>query len=115
MGKKNNDCMVIRIDKELKEGFEIFCREIGITVSGAVNLLVRNTIKQQKIPFKITSSNTVKTAYEGGNNQTLRTSIRFDENLKMEFRKICSEIGLPMSCIIKMFMLNCVKTGKLPF
>ena len=43
----------IRIDKELKEQAEYFFNELGLNMSSAFNIFVRQSLRQGKIPFEI--------------------------------------------------------------
>jgi len=43
----------IRIDKELKEQAERFFSELGLNMSSAFNIFVRQSLRQGKIPFEI--------------------------------------------------------------
>jgi DNA-damage-inducible protein J len=46
----------IRIDKELKEDAEIFFSELGLNMTTAFNLFVRQALRLGKIPFEIVLS-----------------------------------------------------------
>ena len=43
----------IRIDKELKERAEAFFNELGLNMSSAFNIFVRQALRQGKIPFEL--------------------------------------------------------------
>jgi len=43
----------IRIDKDLKEQAECFFNELGLNMSSAFNIFVRQSLRQGKIPFEI--------------------------------------------------------------
>jgi len=45
----------IRIDKDLKERAEIFFADLGLNMTTAFNIFVRQSLKQGKIPFEIIS------------------------------------------------------------
>lgn len=115
MAKELNEYMSIRLEKTLKENFEAFCESCGITVSGAISMLVKHTINEQKIPFRISATPEVMGIHEGGKKQIERISIRIDKEHREEFSKVCKHIGVPMGRIVKMFMANCLNNGKLPF
>lgn len=120
MAEKKNLYLSIRLDPELKAKFELFCSHCGTTLSGAVNLMAAEVIKGKALPF-------VPTAAEGyftGNNPVFgtgtgeRASIRFDQDKREAFKEACAKLGvggLSMSEVVKMFMLYCVNTGKMPF
>lgn len=115
MAGKNNKYMSIRLDETLKNTFEVFCKNCGMTLSGAVNMLVKQTIRENKIPFCITSAPEVLGFYEGGERQVGRASIRIDKESRTEFSKVCDNIDISMSRLVKMFMANCLNTGTMPF
>jgi len=43
----------VRIDDEVKRGFEKFCSEVGLNVSVAVNMFAKTVIREQRLPFDI--------------------------------------------------------------
>lgn len=43
----------VRIDKDLKKQFEIFCNETGLTISTAINIFIKTVVRENEIPFKI--------------------------------------------------------------
>lgn len=43
----------IRMDAELKKQFDAFCKEVGLTMSAAVNVFARKAVKEKRIPFSI--------------------------------------------------------------
>lgn len=45
--------MNINIDPDVKQQFEDFCDNVGMSVSTAVNLFVHRVIKDNKLPFEI--------------------------------------------------------------
>lgn len=45
----------VRIDEDLKRRFDAFCAEVGMNASVAVNLFVKAVIREQRIPFEITT------------------------------------------------------------
>ena len=64
----------VRIDEDLKKQFENFCNETGLNISTAINIFVKTVIREQQIPFKITTD----PFYSAENMTHLRKSI---ENL----------------------------------
>jgi DNA-damage-inducible protein J len=47
--------VTIRVDEEIKRRFEEFCSDVGINMSVAVNMFIRASLKEQRIPFLIES------------------------------------------------------------
>jgi len=45
----------IRMDKQLKNQFETFCNNTGLTMSTAFNVFAKTSVRLQKIPFEITT------------------------------------------------------------
>lgn len=43
----------IRMDRELKNQFNAFCRDMGITMTTAFNLFAKKTVREYRIPFEI--------------------------------------------------------------
>ena len=50
----------IRVDEDIKRNFEEFCSNVGINMSVAVNMFIRASLKDQKIPFPIESARSLK-------------------------------------------------------
>ena len=48
--------VTIRIDEGIKSRFEEFCADVGINMSVAVNMFIRASLKEQKIPFPVEAS-----------------------------------------------------------
>lgn len=108
-----NTGLTIRIDSQLKKDFTTFCDNAGISVSVAVNLLALTSVKEQKIPFEIKMVNYDRKSK--GNKETVRILIRIEDKVKDNFSKICNKLGIPMSMVIRMYMLQCVEEEKIPF
>ena len=104
----------VRVDRELKESFGVFCKKCGLTVSGAVNIMVKKAIDTKTIPFEVSVCEPIG-AYQGGEVQDMRISVRIEEEYKEAFMAVCDTIGISMSRIIKMYMLRCLSNGKIPF
>jgi DNA-damage-inducible protein J len=45
----------IRMDTQLKDQFETFCKNTGLTMSTAFNVFAKTSVRLQKIPFEITA------------------------------------------------------------
>jgi DNA-damage-inducible protein J len=45
----------IRMDRQLKDQFETFCNNAGLTMSTAFNVFAKTSVRLQKIPFEITA------------------------------------------------------------
>jgi len=64
----------IRIDKELKEQAEVFFNELGLNLSSAFNIFVRQSLRQGKIPFEL--SLVADPFYSATNMAVLRQSLQ---------------------------------------
>ena len=62
----------IRMDKQLKNQFETFCNNAGLTMSTAFNVFARTSVRMQKIPFEITAD----PFYSEANMNALKKSIK---------------------------------------
>ena len=45
----------IRMDMETKKAFDEFCSEIGLSVSAAFNIFAKTVVREQRIPFALTT------------------------------------------------------------
>ena len=64
----------IQMDAQLKKQFEALCLEVGLTMSTAINVFVKTTVQQQKIPFEIALE--LDPFYSESNMNVLRESIK---------------------------------------
>jgi len=46
----------VRMDEDMKKMFDEFCNDLGMSMSTAVCLFVKQALKEQKIPFELTTS-----------------------------------------------------------
>lgn len=46
----------VRMDETLKEQFDQLCTDFGMNMATAINVFARAVVREQKIPFEITSS-----------------------------------------------------------
>lgn len=61
----------IRMDESTKLAFDKFCSEIGLSVSSAFNIFAKTVVREQRIPFELTTeipNDTTKTAIENVRN-----------------------------------------------
>ena len=45
----------IRMDGETKDAFDKFCHEIGLSTSAAFNIFAKAVVREQRIPFELTT------------------------------------------------------------
>lgn len=43
----------VRMDEDIKKEMEDFCKELGITMSTAINIFARKMIREKRIPFEV--------------------------------------------------------------
>ena len=43
----------ISMDSDLKQQFELFCEDMGMTMSTAFNIYARKVVREYRIPFEI--------------------------------------------------------------
>ena len=43
----------IRMDADLKNDFDLFCKELGLTMTTAINIYVKKVVHEQRIPFEL--------------------------------------------------------------
>lgn len=112
----NTEFLTIKINGILKNDFQKFCKGIGISVNSAIKLLVKRCISEKRIFFEIVSPDDLQLEAWSMTGQDNKISIRIEEDLRMQFLKTCKEdIGTPMSTVIRLFMIQCIINGRLPF
>ena len=62
----------IRMDSQLKDQFEAFCNNTGLTMSTAFNVFAKTSVRLQKVPFEITADS----FYSEANMKALAKSIK---------------------------------------
>lgn len=45
----------IRMDEATKQAFDAFCEEIGLSMSAAFNIFAKTVVREQRIPFELTT------------------------------------------------------------
>jgi DNA-damage-inducible protein J len=46
----------IRMDDDIKRRFDLFCADVGMNATVAVNLFARAVLREKRIPFEITGN-----------------------------------------------------------
>ncbi len=64
----------IRMDEATKVAFDKFCNQIGLSVSSAFNIFAKTVVREQRIPFELTT--------ETLNNVTIEAMKEYDEMQK---------------------------------
>ena len=81
----------VRMDEEMKKMFDEFCNDLGMSMSTAVCLFVKQALKEQKIPFELKTSKKMTDISKriGAGVGIINLPKRFDE----EFDKMDGEIA----------------------
>lgn len=53
--------LTVRIDTGTKKEFDIFCENVGINATAAVNMFIKTVVRTRTLPFVITDSNAAQT------------------------------------------------------
>ena len=69
----------IRMDKTLKEQFDKFCKDVGMTMTTAFCIFAKKSVREQRIPFEITADDPF---YSEQNMKRLRNAIKDLDNGK---------------------------------
>jgi DNA-damage-inducible protein J len=79
------------MDTEVKRGLDAFCAEVGLTPTAAFNLFARTVVREQRLPFEVT---TKRSPFRSEENQTyLRTAIsKYEEGQSRPVVKSLSEL-----------------------
>lgn len=85
----------VRMEESLKQQFDKLCQEFGMNASTAINVFARAVVRERKIPFEITSSQTEVTR-EGAMNAfyALRAQAKENGVAGMSLDEINEEINL---------------------
>ena len=67
----------IRIDKKLKDEFDKFCSDIGMSMTTAFCVFAKKAVREQRIPFEITAEDPF---YNTANIKRLKKAIKDAEN-----------------------------------
>ena len=49
--------VTVRLDEDIKKEFDLFCENVGITITTAFNMFIRATLRTRELPFSITDNN----------------------------------------------------------
>ena len=63
----------VRMDEEIKKKFDIFCADVGMNATVAVNMFARAVLREKRIPFEIAGSD--DPFYSLNNQQRLREAM----------------------------------------
>jgi DNA-damage-inducible protein J len=46
--------VTVRIDEETKRDFDVFCENVGISITTAFNMFIKATLRTRELPFIVT-------------------------------------------------------------
>ena len=75
----------IRIDKKLKDEFDKFCSDIGMSMTTAFCVFAKKAVREQRIPFEITADDPF---YSTANIERLKKAINDVEDGKVTVHDI---------------------------
>ena len=82
----------IRMDAELKEQFDLFCRQVGLSTSAAFNIFAKTVVREQRIPFEIglkePNSETIEAVKEIKDFKEKKTNLKAYTNVDDMFEEI---------------------------
>jgi DNA-damage-inducible protein J len=78
--------VTLRLDREIKENAEILFKELGMSLTTAFNVFVRQSLRQGKIPFEVADP-----FYSEKNMSRLRESIAKAEAGKLKKRALIED------------------------
>ena len=89
--KRERKCIImaqtninIRIDEELKKQFDKFCSDLGMTMTTAFCIFAKKAVKEQRIPFEISTDPFYSTA----NIERLEKAIKDAEDGKLTIHEL---------------------------
>ena len=103
--------LTVRLNKDIKDGFFVFCENKGITLSSAVRLYVSEFVRRRgHITDSITPSSIARVSKEDAT-----IGVRIERSLRDSFVDLCNNHNLPASYVVRDFMFGCVKNGAFPY
>ena len=89
MEAASNVNLNIRVNADTKKEFEAFCHDMGMSMTTAINLFMRKTIREYRIPFDIsgdvpnqTTLEAIREVEEDLKNPKLKSYQSVDEMMK---------------------------------
>lgn len=86
----------IRINPEVKAEAEAACKELGLTMSGAITLFLKKLIRDKSNPFE-------------------NTNLKIDPEVKTEAENVCDELGLTLTSAITIYLKKLIREERIPF
>lgn len=105
---------VMRFEDNLKSDSTELFKKFGLTFSDAINLFFYQSVKERKIPFRI-SKMTMTNSNEKTSNETTAYSVRLDPDLKEEAIELFNQLGLTLSSAVNVFLRQSLREQGIPF
>lgn len=103
---------VMRFEDNLKSDSTELFKKFGLTFSDAINLFFYQSVKERKIPFRISK---MTNSNEKTSNETTAYSVRLDPDLKEEAIELFSQLGLTLSSAVNVFLRQSLREQGIPF
>ena len=103
---------VMRFENNLKSDSTKLFKKNGLTFSDAINLFFYQSIKERRIPFRISK---MTNSNEKISNETTAYSVRLDPDLKEEAIELFSQLGLTLSSAVNVFLRQSLREQGIPF
>ena len=71
--------VTIRMDEDIKRRFDIFCNELGMNMSTAMNMFAKAALRQNRIPFELSLDNDDPFYRESNHERILRSIKQLEE------------------------------------
>ena len=89
--------ITVRVDKEVKREFDIFCENVGINSTAAVNMLIKAVLRNCELPFPVTDITSIKEKKYYGTRameaiRNMRAISSQNGNAEMSLKEINAEI-----------------------
>lgn len=127
MIEKEKVDLIVSVDSDTKQEFEEFCSDMGLTVEAAINIFMKKTIRERKIPFEIgEDSYNVKTARTiqetragiGLSKSDVRSmKIKYHQAFEQDCERLECQ-GYNLNCLhttIDVLAEDCPKSDKYPY
>lgn len=103
---------VMRFENNLKSDSTKLFKKNGLTFSDAINLFFYQSVKERRIPFRISKMTNIN---EKISNETTAYSVRLDPELKEEALELFNQLGLTLSSAVNVFLRQSLREQGIPF
>lgn len=102
----------MRFENNLKSDSTKLFKKNGLTFSDAINLFFYQSVKERRIPFRISK---MTNSNEKISNETTAYSVRLDPELKEEALELFNQLGLTLSSAVNVFLRQSLREQGIPF